>query len=182
MCGVFIDERSDPPSRTAGTIFDYRYCMDTHTLFTGDSLHVADSESSRVRCVNVKDGSVATSLPLPLSLSLFRYLPPSPSPSLIYMCMYVSDDAIWPWDCPRATRKRNRPCLFRSPSMRSIQLVHSTFFLEGGAEGSFCRAEEVKKFCTYRRLHVFCACCLDIFITFTCDATCIYNCAQPPLL
>ena len=29
-----------------------------------------------------------------------------------------------PRGCPRATRKRNRPCLFRSPSMRSIQLVY----------------------------------------------------------
>ena len=39
---------------------------------------------------------------------------------IIYIYIYVSDDAFWPRDCPRATRKRNRPCLFRSPSMRSI--------------------------------------------------------------
>ena len=43
----------------------------------------------------------------------------------IYVYMYVSDHAFWPWGCPRATRKCNRPCLFHSPSMRSIQLLHS---------------------------------------------------------
>ena len=37
---------------------------------------------------------------------------------------YVSDDAIWSPGMPaHATRKFNRPCLFRSPSKHSIQLV-----------------------------------------------------------
>ena len=34
--------------------------------------------------------------------------------------LYVSDDAFWPRDYAHATHKHNRPCLFRSPSMRSI--------------------------------------------------------------
>ena len=38
---------------------------------------------------------------------------------------YVSDDAIWPPGCLHATRNRNWPCLFRLPSMCSIQLVYA---------------------------------------------------------
>ena len=45
---------------------------------------------------------------------------PSRTAGTIFRDIYVYDDAFWPRDCPRATRKRNRPCLLRSPSMRSI--------------------------------------------------------------
>ena len=41
--------------------------------------------------------------------------------TFIYMC--VPDNAFWPPDCTRTTCKHNRPCLFCSPSMHSIQLV-----------------------------------------------------------
>ena len=41
----------------------------------------------------------------------------------IYIYMYPTMH-FGPDICPRATCKRNRPCLFRSPSMRSIQLVY----------------------------------------------------------
>ena len=37
-------------------------------------------------------------------------------------CMYQTMQ-FGPRGCPRAKRKRNRPCLFRSPSMPSIQLA-----------------------------------------------------------
>lgn len=43
----------------------------------------------------------------------------------IYVCMYVSDDAFRPRDCLHAMHQCNWPCLFRSPSMRSNQLVYS---------------------------------------------------------
>ena len=48
-------------------------------------------------------------------------LPSRTAGTIFYI--YVSGDAFWPRDCPRATHKRNRPCLFRSPSMHSIQLA-----------------------------------------------------------
>ena len=39
-----------------------------------------------------------------------------------------------PQGCPRATRKRNRPCLFLSPLMRSIQLVYVLFNMRSSAD------------------------------------------------
>ena len=39
---------------------------------------------------------------------------------------YISNNAFWPRDCscPRATCKRNKPCLFRSPSMCKYSTIY----------------------------------------------------------
>ena len=49
---------------------------------------------------------------------------PSRTAGTIFRDIYMYPTTHFGPDCPCATRKRNRPCLFRSPSMRSIQLVY----------------------------------------------------------
>ena len=40
--------------------------------------------------------------------------PPSRTAGVGFPYIYVSNDAFWPWACPHAMHKRNRPCLFYS--------------------------------------------------------------------
>ena len=64
-----------------------------------------------------------------LLLLVSRAIPPSHTAGTIFLYIYISDDLAprinyvlhvgpaRPRDCPRATHKRNQPCLFHSPSM-----------------------------------------------------------------